>query len=116
MTTPVIVTGIQTGYNPGDPEYTLPQRLEWSDFEQDIDLVTLYVKAIAEYQALPQDASHPTSYFQVAGTPSTIFTNGEEFMDCRIQPGITSKESPITLHGEDTVTMEVISIFVVADK
>jgi hypothetical protein len=30
-------------------------------------LVTIYVKALAAFQALPQDINHPTSYFQVAG-------------------------------------------------
>lgn len=116
MTEPVIVTGIQTGYNPGDPEYTRPVRLEWTDFEQDIDLVTIYVKALVAFQALPQDANHPTSYFQVAGILSTIFTNCEESMDCPIQCGIRLPESPITLLGKDTAIMEVIPILNVVDE
>jgi hypothetical protein len=68
MSTPVIVTGVQTGYTPGDPEYTMPQRLEWTDFEKDMDLVTLYVKGLAEMMAVSQDVSNPTGFFQIAGT------------------------------------------------
>jgi hypothetical protein len=68
MSAPVIVTGVQSGYTPGDPEYTLPQRLEWNDFEQDMDLITLYVQGLAEMMTVSQDINHPTSYFQIAGT------------------------------------------------
>jgi hypothetical protein len=67
MSQPIIVTGVRTGFTPGDPPFTYPQRLEWHDFVKDPELVTLYIKALREYMNMSQDIDTPGSYFQVAG-------------------------------------------------
>ena len=62
----VVVTGITTGFQPQAPVSQLPPRLEWHDFVQRLEYVTLYVKALQQFMGLTQ--SEVTSYFQVSGT------------------------------------------------
>jgi hypothetical protein len=62
----VIVTGITTGFQPQAPVSQLPSRLEWHDFVQNLEYVTLYVKGLQQFMGLTQ--SQVTSYFQVSGS------------------------------------------------
>jgi hypothetical protein len=62
----VVVTGITTGIQPQDPVSSLPQRLEWHQFVQNIDYVTLYVEALQLFMNLEQ--SETLSYFQIGGS------------------------------------------------
>lgn len=68
MSQHVIVTGITTGVQPQAPVSQLPPRLEWQDFAQNLDYVTLYVKALQQFMNLTQ--SEVTSYFQIGGAKS----------------------------------------------
>ena len=61
----IIVTGITTGVSPNAPVSSLPQRLEWHNFVQSIEQVTLYVKALQQW--MQTDQSSTPSYFRVAG-------------------------------------------------
>lgn len=61
----VVVTGITTGFQPQAPVSSLPQRLEWHDFVQNMDYVTLYVEALQAFMNL--DQSETVAYFQIGG-------------------------------------------------
>lgn len=61
----VIISGITTGFKPTDPVSALPQRLEWHTFAQNIDFLTLYVRALKLFQ--DADKTKPVSFFQIAG-------------------------------------------------
>lgn len=63
----VIVTGVTTGIQSQNASQ-LPQRLEWHDFVQNLEFVTLYVNALG--QLMKADQSQTTSYFQIAGLPT----------------------------------------------
>ena len=67
---PIVVTGIKTGVRPQASVSELPQRLEWSTFVQNIEFVTLYVKALQNFMATVQ--SEETSFFQIAGDQSAL--------------------------------------------
>ena len=54
MSQHVIVTGITTGFQPNAPVNTLPQRLEWQAFVQNLEFVTLYVKALQNFMGMTQ--------------------------------------------------------------
>jgi len=62
----VVVTGITTGIQPQAPVSSLPQRLEWHQFVQNIDFVTLYVEALQSFMNL--DQSETVAYFQIGGS------------------------------------------------
>jgi hypothetical protein len=62
----VIVTGITTGFQPQAPVSQLPPRLEWHNFVQSLEYVTLYVNALQQFMGMTQ--SEVTSYFQVSGS------------------------------------------------
>jgi hypothetical protein len=62
----VVVTGITTGIQPQGPASSLPQRLEWHQFVQNMDYVTLYVEALQSFMSL--DQSETVAYFQIGGS------------------------------------------------
>ena len=64
----VVVTGIKTGINPQGQPAELPQRLEWQDFKQSPEYLTLYILALQKFMAMTQ--SQVTSYFQIGGMAS----------------------------------------------
>jgi len=68
----VVVTGITTGIQPNAPVSALPQRLEWHQFVQNMDFVTLYVEALQAFMNL--DQSETVAYFQIGGS-SLIFSH-----------------------------------------
>jgi hypothetical protein len=68
----IVVTGITTGIPPHPTAVDYPVRLEWSEFAQNMDYVTLYVKALEAYKALSQAEDVPNSYFQIGGI-NTVF-------------------------------------------
>jgi len=61
----VVVTGIKLGFNPQGPPSELPQRLEWQDFKQSPEYLTLYILALQKFMGMTQ--GQVTSYFQIAG-------------------------------------------------
>jgi hypothetical protein len=66
----VVVTGLTANIQPQAPVSQLPQRLEWHDFAQNLEFVTLYVNALDGFMNMNQE--EVTSYFRIAGS-RTIF-------------------------------------------
>jgi hypothetical protein len=71
LTSPIIVTGLQSGIPASGNKWEYPVRTEWGVFKQDINRITLFVKALERIMSQPQD--QPTSYFQVAGDTLTLW-------------------------------------------
>jgi hypothetical protein len=65
LTSPIVVTGPQTGIPTSGNKWEYPVRMEWGVFKQNINRLTLFVKALERMMNKPQD--EPTSYFQIAG-------------------------------------------------
>jgi tyrosinase len=102
MSQPVIVTGITTGFQPQAPVSQLPPRLEWQTFVQNLDFVTLYVKALQQFMNLTQ--SEVTSYFQIGGSksffiPLTIGIHGLPYTPWNGVNGVPNPSSGYCNHG-----------------
>jgi hypothetical protein len=65
MSDRIVVTGITTGIQAQTSVNQLPQRLEWNTFAQNLEFVTLYVRALQAFQGVDQDRDD--SYFGIAG-------------------------------------------------
>lgn len=99
----IIVTGITTGIQAQASVSELPQRLEWHDFAQNREFVTLYVNALQRF--MKADQSEPTSFFQIAGTRSVLSAlNPQAFTGCPTSLGTMLME---TTPGRVIVIMEV---------
>jgi hypothetical protein len=99
---PVIVTGITTGIQPQSPVSALPQRLEWQQFVQNPQYLTLYVNALTQFMGL--DQSEVTSYFQIGGMSIIIaWLIRKASMACHIHPGTVLKA---TIPPRDIATTE----------
>ena len=66
---PIVVSGLKTGVpqNAKPKAEDCPVRLEWNTFARNRYSVTLFARALQKMQKMPQDASAPLSYYQIAG-------------------------------------------------